>query len=304
MSQADQPNQPNQHDQLALLALAEITPNPEQPRKLFPERAMRELVESIRMSGLVQPIVVRPVGDSGYQLVAGERRYRAFCQLASEDAAFGRIPAVVRSIEDAELPIVSLVENIVRDDLNPIERAEALHALRTHLNATWDVVAERVGLSVRAVHFLTGTLKLRQEFKDALAKGEITEKHGRALQRLGAHPTAAYDLFEYIRSQSTTKRPTTGDDAIAIAAVLRKYPSMSAEEAHRYLTAGTIDKPKPPSARSPVTPADHVSRGLRLAMRYRTEIQSKKLDDEQRRALIDTAKAALVALESLVVELD
>jgi ParB/RepB/Spo0J family partition protein len=287
-------------ERLVELPLDRVVPNPDQPRKSFPRRQMDELLESIRTSGLVQPVVVRPRDDGTYQLVAGERRYRAYRELQATDPRFSKIPAVVKLVGDADLPVVSLIENIVREDLNPIERAEALGTLKEHLGLTWDGVAQRVGISVRAVHFLTGTLKLREEFREALAAREITEKHARALQRLQASPEAAFELFEYLRATGIT-----GDEALAIAAVLRRYPRMTAEEAHRYLTDDKV-REQLPTHRDPAPLPPHVQldRGLKAFLRWRPSVDTGKLSARERRELLTrTLEPALEVLDALVAEL-
>lgn len=279
---------------LESLPLHLIRPNPNQPRKYFPSRELAELIDSIRTVGLVQPIVVRPAVAGSYTIVAGERRYRAFQVLAAENPRFGTIPAVVAPRGDAEMQVAALVENIVRDDLNPIERAEALHSLKTELQTNWEGVAKRVGMSVRHVHFLTGMLKLRKDFKDAVATGQMTEKHTRALRKLGPEQPAAYDLFEYL-----TRHPhVTGDQAMDLATVMAKHAGVSAEEAAALLQepAAKVKGAKPKAKPAKATQAEgtdvaRLAKQLSEALRREAEAldPSVLLALQEARAAIDAA---------------
>ena len=169
-------------DGIRMLALDEIQPNPRQPRQHFDEEALRALAKSIKTSGLMQPIVVRPAraggapGSGGYQLIAGERRWRA-----AQIAGLSRIPAVVRTIDDRVAAELSLVENLQREDLNPMERAEAFRRLIDEFGLTHSDVAERVGLDRTSV---TNHLRLNEldEFtKDAVRAARLSLGHAKAL---------------------------------------------------------------------------------------------------------------------------
>ena len=123
------------------LPLADITPNAEQPRKNFNEESLRELAESIRRQGILQPLLVRPLGD-GYQLVAGERRWRA-----AKLAGLGKVPVIIRVMDDKDVMAAALIENLQREDLNPVEEARALAKLQETLDLTQDALASRLGKS-------------------------------------------------------------------------------------------------------------------------------------------------------------
>src|SRR4029079_7935388 len=124
---------------LTEIPISDISVNPYQPRKIFDPKALQELSASIKASGVIQPIVVRRVGGA-YQLVAGERRWRA-----AREAGLTRIPAVVRDVTDAESLEIALVENLLREDLNPIEEAEAYQKLLAQFGWTQEALAQRVG---------------------------------------------------------------------------------------------------------------------------------------------------------------
>lgn len=152
-----------------------ISPNPEQPRTHFAEQNLEELTQSIRANGVVQPIVVRQRGNR-YEIVAGERRWRA-----SQRAELRRIPAVVKEVSDDKMLELALVENIQRQELNPIEEAKAYSKLIEQLELTQEVVAERVGKSRTVVTTAIRLLRLPVEVLREIEQGRISAGHGRAL---------------------------------------------------------------------------------------------------------------------------
>lgn len=152
-----------------------ISPNPEQPRTRFAEENLEELTQSIRANGVVQPIVVRQRGNR-YEIVAGERRWRA-----SQRAELRRIPAVVREVSDDKMLELALIENIQRQELNPVEEAKAYSKLIEQLELTQEVVAERVGKSRTVVTTAIRLLRLPNEVLREIEQGRISAGHGRAL---------------------------------------------------------------------------------------------------------------------------
>lgn len=152
-----------------------ISPNPEQPRTRFAESDLEELTQSIRINGVVQPIVVRQRGNR-YEIVAGERRWRA-----SQRAELRRIPAVVKEVSDEKMLELALVENIQRAELNPIEEAKAYRKLIDTIGLTQEIVADRVGKSRAIVATATRLLKLPNEIQREIESGKISAGHGRAL---------------------------------------------------------------------------------------------------------------------------
>jgi ParB family chromosome partitioning protein len=153
-----------------------IAPNPKQPRRAFDEAALEGLAGSLRERGVLQPVLVRPIAGGTYELVAGERRWRA-AQLAGLDS----IPALVRNRDDAEALETALVENMAREDLNPVEEARACAALVEELGLTRETVGLRVGRSRVAVSNLLRLLDLPDEALELLERGDLSEGHGRAL---------------------------------------------------------------------------------------------------------------------------
>ena len=163
-------------EELRQLPIDLIGPNPNQPRRHFDEEALVALADSIRSRGVIQPVLVRPLAGGRYELVAGERRWRA-ARLAELEA----LPAVVRQHDDAASLEVALIENMVREDLNPVEAARACSALVDELGLTREEVGLRVGRSRVAVSNLIRLLDLPDEALELLERRELTEGHGRAL---------------------------------------------------------------------------------------------------------------------------
>jgi ParB family transcriptional regulator, chromosome partitioning protein len=156
-----------------------IKPNPKQPRTNFDPSALAGLAASIESSGVIQPLLVRPLPDGSYELIAGERRWRA-----AQQAGLGKVPAVVRDSERAERMQVALIENMVREDLNPVEEARACAALVDDLGLSKEELARRVGRSRPAISNLIRLLELPDETLELLESGRLSGGHGRAL--LGA----------------------------------------------------------------------------------------------------------------------
>ena len=160
---------------LEQLPIDRIKPNPFQPRRDFAEEGLRELAESIRISGIVQPLLVRPA-QGVYQLIAGERRWRA-----SKLAGLETVPAIVRELDDRLTLELALTENLLREDLNPMEVASAYQALQTEFGLSQEEIAQRVGISRVAVTNCLRLLKLSPEIQQLIREAKITAGHARAL---------------------------------------------------------------------------------------------------------------------------
>ena len=158
------------------LSINEIVPNKDQPRKTFDEGALQELADSIVQHGVLQPLLVRPLPTGGYQLVAGERRWRA-----SRMAGLKEVPVVIKELSDVETMEIAIIENLQREDLNPIEEAEGLQALIDRCGFTQEEIAVSVGKSRPAIANSLRLLKLPQEVRDMTRNGQISAGHARAL---------------------------------------------------------------------------------------------------------------------------
>ncbi len=156
-----------------------ISPNPNQPRKTFNEDALNELTESVREKGVIQPIIVEPQGDGRYVIVAGERRFRA-----AKRAGLFSIPVIERTFTENEKLEIALIENIQRDDLNPIEEAEAYLALMNASGLTQDELSHRLGVNRSTIANTVRLMRLPDPMRLSVANGEISAGHARALLAL------------------------------------------------------------------------------------------------------------------------
>ncbi|OJY69918.1 MAG: chromosome partitioning protein ParB [Sphingobium sp. 66-54] len=159
-----------------MIEIARVAPHPDQPRRQFDAQALEELAESIRARGIIQPIIVRPTREGRYQIVAGERRWRA-----AQKAQLHQIPAIVRDFSEAETLEIALVENIQREDLNPIEEAQAYRRLIETFQHSQDGLARIVGKSRSHVANLMRLLDLPDEVQTLVMDGRLSMGHGRAL---------------------------------------------------------------------------------------------------------------------------
>ena len=158
------------------LAVGDIAPNPRQPRQVFDEEAMAELVHSVREIGLLQPVVVRPVGGGRYELIMGERRWRA-----TQEAGLTTIPAIVRETDDQDLLRDALLENLHRSELNPLEEAAAYQQLLDDFGCTHEELATRIGRSRPQISNTLRLLKLSPAVQRRVAAGVLSAGHARAL---------------------------------------------------------------------------------------------------------------------------
>ena len=176
-----------------------IDPSPFQPRTRFREEALEELARSIRVSGIVQPLVVRRMGTR-FQLIAGERRWRA-----AQRAALGRVPAVVRDVRDEMALEMTLVENLQREDLNPVEQARAFQRLTDEFHLTQEEVADRTGKDRATIANSVRLLRLEEPILDLLEEGRLSAGHGRALLAI-AEPKNRLELARKIARGGMTVR--------------------------------------------------------------------------------------------------
>ncbi len=158
------------------LRLSELEPNRNQPRKAFDEEALAELADSINQHGVLQPLLVRPIPGGGYQIVAGERRWRA-----ARMAGLSTVPAIVRELEDEQVMEIALIENLQREDLSPLEEAQGYQSLMDTYGMTQEEISKTVGKSRSAVANALRLLRLPEEVRALLRAGALSAGHGRAL---------------------------------------------------------------------------------------------------------------------------
>jgi ParB family transcriptional regulator, chromosome partitioning protein len=173
---------PSDQEDLRRIPVDHVDPNPRQPRTSFDDQSLRGLADSVGERGILQPVLARPLPGGRYELIAGERRWRA-----AQLAGLQEIPALVRDRDDSEALEVALIENMAREDLNPVEEARACAALVEELGLTREDVGRRVGRSRVAVSNLLRLLDLPDDVLALLERGDLTEGHGRALLLAADH---------------------------------------------------------------------------------------------------------------------
>jgi len=186
------------------ISVDKIIPNPKQPRTIFSEEALAELAESIKKHGVLQPIVVRKIDNNNYELVAGERRWRA-----AQLAGLKQIPAVVKDFSDEEATVVALMENLQREDLNPLEQAKALKRLIEEFHLTQEEVAENLAKSRTYVTNLLRLLNLPPVIQEMVEKGELSYGHARALLAL-EDPIKMSEAARRVINEGLSVRATEG----------------------------------------------------------------------------------------------
>ena len=234
---------PGKHGNLENIPVERILPNPNQPRKAFDAEALEVLAASIRRVGILQPIVVRPE-EAGYVLVAGERRWRA-----AQEAGLGVIPALIRETDEAGSLTEALIENLQREDLGPLEEAAAFHQLEEEFGMTHAKIGERVGRSRAAVSNTIRLLNLSPAIQEALAAGDLSAGHARALLGLADQALAEH---------------------LAERAVAEGWSVRQLEEAVR-AGKGAADKARAPRQMSP-RPAAIIELEHRLAEQLGTKV--------------------------------
>ena len=230
------------------LLVDEISPNRLQPRSYFDDTKLEELVTSIEEHGVLQPVVVQKA-DSGYELIVGERRWRA-----SKKLGLKKIPAVIREVSDAQSLEIAIIENIHRQDLNPIEEAEAYARLANEFALTQEMVAKKVGKSRTAIANTLRLLKLSRNIKEDLISEKISMGHARAL--LGLENSKQMEILrKEIIKQDLTVRQTEGR--------VNK------------IKAGSVNKPGPPTAKKDIFIKD-LEKDLARRLGTKVDISPKK----------------------------
>ena len=183
------------------LTLESLTANVDQPRKSFDEEALKELAESIKRHGILQPLVVQPLDNGKYEIIAGERRFRA-----ASVAGLKAVPAIVRSAQAQERLEIALIENVQRVDLSPLEQAVSIARLHAQFNLPYAEVAKRLGKAETTVSNIIRLLQLPAPAQEALQAGRITEGHARAILALKGDEEHQTRLLELIEGQGWSVR--------------------------------------------------------------------------------------------------
>jgi ParB family chromosome partitioning protein len=219
------------------VALDRIAPNPEQPRRVFKEAELDELMQSIREHGILQPLVVNPVGGGNYELVAGERRLRASKMLGLE-----KVPVFIRRTSGSRDNLVlGLIENLQRQDLNPVEEARAYERLADEFNLTQDAIAKSVGKGRSTVANTMRLLSLPQAIQDAIADGRMTQGSARAILALPSHTKQMAFFEKMMKHSGITTRDVEAGVREAAGRKRRDTTMAAAEEELRDHLATKVD---------------------------------------------------------------
>ena len=204
---------------LVNIPLSQIIEDKNQPRKTFNSETIKELANSIKEQGVINPITVRPKG-SKYVIIAGERRF-----LAAQEAGLKSIPALIRKASKDDVMLLSLIENIQREDLNDIDRASALKKLKESTGFTWEIIGSKLGLSKRRVLALVDLLDLPEEIKEDIRSKKLTEKHGRALRKLKDNKDEMLKVSKIVKENKLS-----GDETLKLAQKVKKNRFGSRDE--------------------------------------------------------------------------
>jgi len=241
-------------DRVEKIPIDKLATSPYQPRKHFDESALKELAESIKNHGIVQPLVVTPIKDGKYTLIAGERRWRA-----AEIAGLQTVPAIIRSSKELEQLELALIENVQRVDLSPLEQAVSIERLHEQFSMSYDDIAKRLGKAHSTVNNTVRLLRLPEDAREALAKGQISEGHSRAILALKGDSERQTYLLKTIIEQGWSVR-----------------------QAERFVTsvkAGTRDVRKSHEHVSTETPATRtLSKKLKTPVNIRRTAKGGKLE--------------------------
>jgi len=251
------------------LFIKDINPNPEQPRRHFDTQALEELSRSIQRFGILQPLIVTPGKDGNYLLVAGERRWRA-----SQIAGLTKVPAIVREEKELEQLEISLIENVQRVDLSPLEQAISIERLHQQFNMSYNDIAVRLGKAATTINNIVRLLQLPEEARVALQDGKITEGHARAVLALKGQSTKQRALLDNIIKEGWSVRQAeqfvqTQKRGIVDTAVVKKQMAAETEEtksvAKRLKTRVTIKR---------------TAKGGKIELHFKSDEELERLIDE------------------------
>ena len=238
------------------LPLSQLRPGQYQPRRVMDEGSLYELAESIRTQGVMQPLLVRPVGLSGYEIIAGERRFRA-----SQLAGLDEVPVLVREVDDQQAAIMALVENMQREDLNPLEEARGLQRLVQEFKFTHEQAAQAVGRSRSAATNLLRLLQLSPQVQQMLMAGDLDMGHARALLPLeGAR--------QILVAQEVVSKKLSVREAERLAARALKLEKSSASPTAKQTTAQGRNRD---IARIEEALSDHLAAPVEIRIQRRTK---------------------------------
>ena len=255
------------NERVQKLFITQITPNPDQPRRHFDESALQDLASSISRFGILQPLIVTPMGDDGYILIAGERRWRA-----AQLAGLTQVPAIVRDSKELEQLEIALIENVQRVDLSPLEQAISIERLHQQFNLSYKTVAERLGKAETTISNIVRLLQLPTEARDALQQSLISEGHARAVLALKGNLPLQLSLLKNITEHGWSVRQA---EQFVISQREAKSPKEIPQRMDRETPA---TKKLSKSLNTPVT-LRRTARGGRLEIHFKSDEELEKLID-------------------------
>ena len=261
---------PRTTEKVLFLPLTEVQPNPRQPRQHFAEAALRELADSVAAQGILQPLLVRPLGEKSYEIIAGERRYRA-----AKLAGLQEVPCIIRDFSDAATLEVALMENIQRQDLNPMEEAISYQELLEQYGYTQQQLASKLGKSRVYIANMVRLLALPKPIQEAILAGSLSVGHGKALLQLKKE-SDRLALAEKILAEHLSVRQAEeySKNPALLAALPKPKPAAKAKQ------------PAPPK---PATVDDLVLQeiGEKLRSKLGTKVQVQKNSAEQGKIILE-----------------
>ncbi|HLI48385.1 MAG TPA: ParB/RepB/Spo0J family partition protein [Chthonomonas sp.] len=289
------------------ISIDQIVADTAQPRKHHDEESLQGLADSIRQHGLLNPITVTPIpGSSYYRIVTGERRWRA-----AKLARLETLPCVVREIAEEERLTEQIIENLQREDLQPLEKARAIQQIKETLNLTTREVARRLGLSERTVGYILDLLTLPEEIGEAVvsspnrpAAGQLTEKHARYLKQLNPYPELQHQVAEHIQQERLNSEETEKlVRAIRTAPTRAREILESAPEQREQIYQELLQAPTVPARHAVVetyAPQSHAAQKVLDMLPLLADIEVSRLPEDELIALQEALRSLQMAVESLL----
>jgi len=254
-------------DRIQQIKIKDIAPNTQQPRRHFDKTTLQELAESIKQFGILQPLIVTPSKGGTYELIAGERRWRA-----AELAALKTVPVIVRSSEELERLEIAIVENVQRVDLSPLEQAASITRLNQQFNLSFEEIAKRLGRAPSTVHNTARLLQLPVEAQRALYEEKITEGHARCVLALKDNPEAQTELL-----QSIIRRGWSVRQAEHFVTALKRGGAPDQKAAHRQIRTETPQTKRLSKRLNTPVSLRHTARGGKLEIGFSSEPDLERL---------------------------
>lgn len=255
-------------DRIEKIAIEALQPSPYQPRRHFDDSALQELASSLKRHGVVQPLVVTPINNGKYTLIAGERRWRA-AQLAK----LKTVPAIVRSSKELEQLEIALIENVQRVDLNPFEQAISIERLKEQFSLSYEDIAKRLGKAPSTISNIVRLLQLPETAKQALMEGKISEGHARVILSLKDDPERQKYLVKTIISQGWSVR-----QAEQFASSVKAGVKESKQAAKRTQTETPATKSLSKKLGTPVS-LKRTAKGGKLEIAFKNDDELKRIID-------------------------